>query len=322
MSGQWNNPQTQEIHLSNGQVVQAEVNGKSFDGKSGSIFNDGEPIDVVLVDGEWREAGYTPTLDPFERMTHDDFMEALKPENWKEVYQRLHTPTLEALLEDGRLTLHFPSGMTMPAVMVKLKRSDVEALTRFLVKSAGVEPLPATSDPFPEGWTPMRVDESKEPSMSETPFNQEKALKNYTELMRLVDVGAYSEREPDGSYAEDGIEYSIDALIEQAAQHDLKFIGSKGHYTLEPMSEQEKAEYQAARLSGVLDVARDRVTEDMPYVIVGEVRPYQYHFNSQRWYVEVDVKYHEEDQGEATVLCRVWLAKETGFLKATRVSVA
>ena len=157
--------------------------------------------------------------------------------------------------------------------------------------------------------------------MSEQLFNQEQAIKAYTELMRSIDAGAYSERESDGSYAPDGIEYSIDALTEQAAQNGLQFVGKKGNYRLEPMSEQEIQEYWAARLSGVLDVARDRVTEEMPYVEVTEVRPYQYHFNSQRWYVEVDVKHHEEDQGEATVLCRVWFDKEAGFLKAIRVTV-
>ena len=36
-------------------------------------------------------------------------------------------------------------------------RSDVEALTRFLIQYANVEPLPALEDPFEEGWTPTRV---------------------------------------------------------------------------------------------------------------------------------------------------------------------
>ncbi len=97
-------------------------------------------------------------MDPFERMTHDDFIEALKPENWKEVYQRLHTPNFEATLEDGRLILHFPEGFVTPAVMKKLERSDIEALTRFLDQYAGVAPLPALTDPF-ENFQPTRVEE-------------------------------------------------------------------------------------------------------------------------------------------------------------------
>ncbi len=95
--------------------------------------------------------------DPFEQMTSDDFMEALKPENWMEI-TTLHTPTLEATLDGGRLILLFPDGQRK-----QLGRSDVEALTRFLVKSAGVEPLPAGEDPFPKGWQPTRVDEGEMP---------------------------------------------------------------------------------------------------------------------------------------------------------------
>jgi hypothetical protein len=92
--------------------------------------------------------------DPFENMTHDDFRQALQPENWQETL-RLHTPTLEAVLEQGRLTLLFPDGGQR-----QLARSDVEALTRFLDQYAGVQPLPTPDDVF-EGWQPTRVDESE-----------------------------------------------------------------------------------------------------------------------------------------------------------------
>src|SRR6266487_2228678 len=61
MSEQWKNPPTEEVHLRNGKVIQAEVNGKTLDGQSGSIFNDGDPLDVELVKGQWQEKGYTPT---------------------------------------------------------------------------------------------------------------------------------------------------------------------------------------------------------------------------------------------------------------------
>ncbi|SRR6266487_4717093 len=57
----WKNPPTSDIHLRNGKVIQAEVNGKTLDGQSGSIFNDGDPLDVELVNGQWQEKGYTPT---------------------------------------------------------------------------------------------------------------------------------------------------------------------------------------------------------------------------------------------------------------------
>ena len=53
---------------------------------------------------------------------HDDFLDALKPENWTET-TTLHTPTLEATLDGGRLTLMllFPDGYHM----TQLERSDV-----------------------------------------------------------------------------------------------------------------------------------------------------------------------------------------------------
>jgi len=73
------------------------------------------------------------------------------------VYQRLHTPAFEAILQEGHLTLLFPDGESK-----RLERSDVEALTRFLDQYADVEPLSAPSDPFEEGWTPRRVDESEQ----------------------------------------------------------------------------------------------------------------------------------------------------------------
>jgi len=162
----------------------------------------------------------------------------------------------------------------------------------------------------------------EQPTMTEG-FNQEKAIAAYTNLMRYIQTGAYDEREPDGSYGPDGIEKDIAALEDKAALNGLKFVGSKeGTYRLEPMTDQETMEYQAARMSGVIDVAKERVAEDMPYVKVTEARPYQYHFTSQRWYVEVDIEHHDSDQGAATVLCRVWLDKDSGFLKAIRVSVA
>lgn len=89
--------------------------------------------------------------DPFDAMTHADFIEALKPENWKEVHQRLHTPIFEAILQEGRLLLLFPDGQPR-----QLERSDVEALTRFLDQYANVQPLPAPEDPF-EGRKSTKV---------------------------------------------------------------------------------------------------------------------------------------------------------------------
>jgi hypothetical protein len=95
--------------------------------------------------------------DPFEDMTHADFVEALQPENWKEVSQRLHTPTLDALLQEGRLFLLFPDSQRR-----QFERSDVEALTRFLDQYANVQPLPALDETVFQNWQPARVESEGE----------------------------------------------------------------------------------------------------------------------------------------------------------------
>ena len=55
LAARWKKPNTVIVALHNGQTVETEVNGKAFDGKSGSILLNGKPTDVVLEDGEWRE---------------------------------------------------------------------------------------------------------------------------------------------------------------------------------------------------------------------------------------------------------------------------
>src|SRR5579859_7647363 len=66
MATQWNEPNTSTIRLADGREVQAEVNGKSLDGKSGYVFDEGRHIKVVPLTGQpgvWREEEeeYTPT---------------------------------------------------------------------------------------------------------------------------------------------------------------------------------------------------------------------------------------------------------------------
>ncbi len=94
--------------------------------------------------------------DSFEGMTPDDIIEALKPENWTET-TTLHTPTLQATLQDKLLMLAFPDGQARVLI-----RSDVEALTRFLHQYAGADPLPAAEVPFPSGWQPTSVESYEE----------------------------------------------------------------------------------------------------------------------------------------------------------------
>jgi hypothetical protein len=86
-----------------------------------------------------------------EDFSHEDFIEALKPENWTEE-QILHTPTFEAHIQpDGTLFLRGPAlheGFSVEAV---------QALTRFLSERVKLPPLEPTYD-FSD-FTPKRVDE-------------------------------------------------------------------------------------------------------------------------------------------------------------------
>lgn len=86
---------------------------------------------------------------------------------------------------------------------------------------------------------------------TEAPLTKEKAIQYYTEFMRLVSVGAYSERQIDGSYGEDGVEESIDSLNAWGYQQGLMFVGHEGgSYTLEPMPPSEVGSmYQGLSLS-------------------------------------------------------------------------
>ncbi len=90
--------------------------------------------------------------DPFAKMSHEDFIEALNPANWQSIH-RLHTPTLEAILEQDHLMLVFPDGERR-----QLERSDIEALTRFLDQYAHVAPLPPPDEDVFKDWRPTRVD--------------------------------------------------------------------------------------------------------------------------------------------------------------------
>ncbi len=70
-----------------------------------------------------------------------------------------------------------------------------------------------------------------------------------------------------------------------------------------------------------LQVAKERVASDIPYVRVEEARLFQYHEHTKRWYVEVGVMHYEEEKGAAIVLCRVAYSTD-GHLSAMRVDIA
>ena len=56
LAARWKQPNTSTVYLHNGETIETEVNGRDFDGKSGSILLNGKPTDVVLEDGQWKEA--------------------------------------------------------------------------------------------------------------------------------------------------------------------------------------------------------------------------------------------------------------------------
>ena len=87
-----------------------------------------------------------------------------------------------------------------------------------------------------------------------TAFNQERAITHYTRLMRLISVGAYQERDRDGSYGEDGIEQAVDELELKAAQQGLAFrwYEHEQRWMLEPLTPEERVSFLIARLpSGI-----------------------------------------------------------------------
>ncbi len=85
------------------------------------------------------------------------------------------------------------------------------------------------------------------------PFDPKEALEQYTELARLISVGAYSERDHDGNYAEDGIEEVHDKLEYQAALRGLQFVRveqNPARYELQPMEPEQIEAFIDALLEG------------------------------------------------------------------------
>lgn len=87
-----------------------------------------------------------------------------------------------------------------------------------------------------------------------TTFNHERAIARYAEMMGLIRVGAYQEREVDGSYGADGIERGIAELELKAARQGLAFRWHEHepHWTLEALTPEERALILIAQLpSGI-----------------------------------------------------------------------
>lgn len=90
------------------------------------------------------------------------------------------------------------------------------------------------------------------------------------------------------------------------------------------MSRQKGREHIMAELTNEVHqaciCAQEQAMHDIPYVEVGEARPFQYHPQSDRWYIEVDLKHWDESQGAAIALYRVWRLPD-GHLAAFKVDI-
>ena len=79
--------------------------------------------------------------------------------------------------------------------------------------------------------------------------------------------------------------------------------------------EQESEDTQEAK-----HCAQEQAMHDLPYALVGEARLFQYHEDSDRYYIEVDVQHHDPGAGAAVVLYRVWHLPD-GSLAAFKVDI-
>ncbi len=79
-------------------------------------------------------------------------------------------------------------------------------------------------------------------------WDREQAIARYTDLMGLIHVGTFEERDHEGNYTPDGIEKAADSLMFEAASYGLVFVWhqDKQKYSLEPMTQGDLAAFQAA----------------------------------------------------------------------------
>ena len=55
LAARWKEPKTTTVYLSNGNVIETEINGKTLDGSSGYVLVNGKDVNVDLIDGRWQE---------------------------------------------------------------------------------------------------------------------------------------------------------------------------------------------------------------------------------------------------------------------------
>jgi hypothetical protein len=116
-------------------------------------------------------------------------------------------------------------------------------------------------------------------------INQEQAIARYTDLMKLIQVGAYQERDHEGNYGADGIEEAADKLMFEAASHGLQFVYYNGSstYTLEPMSQEELVTFKAAIAETPSEFASGFSEERSEHPLPESVKAWQRVSKRLRW---------------------------------------
>jgi hypothetical protein len=93
--------------------------------------------------------------------------------------------------------------------------------------------------------------------MSTKPLNHAQTIARYTELMRLINAGAYDERDENGEYGADGIEQGVADLDFMAAKQGLEFCYHQVSktYSLESMPDEDKAAFKASQAAESEEIA-------------------------------------------------------------------
>lgn len=100
--------------------------------------------------------------------------------------------------------------------------------------------------------------------MSTKPLNHVQTIARYTELMRLINTGAYDERDENGAYGADGIEQGVADLEFLAAKQGLEFCYHQASktYSLESMSDEDKTAFKVSQAAESEEIAYQAEQEE------------------------------------------------------------
>jgi|SRR6185312_12962925 len=106
--------------------------------------------------------------------------------------------------------------------------------------------------------------------MKTQPLTNEKAIEYWTELHRLISVGAYEERSAEqfetDTWPEDGVEESVHNLEEWAASKGLEFCWNQESksYSLEPIEQAEPPDLVVEQMNRIEAPGYNELGEDEP----------------------------------------------------------